>query len=93
MNDKSCQYIRGNDNCGNILKGTQRSLTYSVCLGFEHLHEGPSGSGLVGFISGHFPGVQKLQMRQLVQNKIPAKEQQPRQIRLLETNSKSEETC
>lgn len=71
MNGNFCQYIRGNV----ILKGSERSWTYSVCVGFEHLHEGPSGSGLAGFFSGHFPGVQKLQLGQLVQNKIPAKEQ------------------
>lgn len=93
MNDKSCQYTRGNDGFGNILKRTEQSSTYSVCLGFEHLHEGPSGSGLVGFFSGHFPGVQKLQLGQLVQNKIPAKGQQQQQRRLLEANSKSEEAC
>lgn len=50
------------------MKTKQQQLTH---LGFHHIHEGPSDQCLLPFLSGDFLGIQKLQIRQLVQNKAP----------------------
>lgn len=59
-----------------LKKKKKQSLTYSFRLGFDHFHERSSRLRLHHFFFGDFPGVQELQLGQLVQNKVPAREQQ-----------------
>ena len=51
----------------------QKSLTYSFRLRFDHFHERSSRRCLHHFFFCHLPGVQKLQLGQLVQNKVPVR--------------------
>lgn len=46
------------------------SIVSNGSLRFYHLHEGPSDQCLLPFLPGDFPGIQKLQLGQLVQNKV-----------------------
>lgn len=69
---KPTQYFRGTTASKSFL-GKKKKKTYSFWFGLDHFHERPPRSCLHQFRFGYFPGVQKLQLGQLVKNKVPVR--------------------